>query len=337
MRAPGCPRARQTGPKAGPRPPHRPVLLLQTSNIPMSSHQMPQHHPPPHASASRTEAKRDPHAHVHRGGWFTLESPFLHTYLHPSLLGGIYPRNPSLVPTNSHSCRAIHSPDFTALPSASPFPGPVFGCLRCICSTISAAIFHPSAIRHLRVHSTQKMTYKRQLPPAEPPPPSSYQFLSSPQRQPRSAASFSEGLSPIPPFGGCFTPTPHRDRRLEITNLTFGCLFRSARRAELPGTIDWPRIIYGCRPEHCINRSSALPAAPRLLFTSQPGKRRNSTKIRDTTSRAWGWVGASLLREGGKDEHTHTHCCLWDQSSACLASHLQHSEGATMQAKLVPA
>lgn len=155
-----------------------------------------------------------------------------------------------------------------------------------------------------------------------------------------------------------FTPTPRRDRRFEITNLTFRCLLHNARRAKLPGTIDSPRIVYRCHPKHLINARSTLPAAPRTLF-SQPVKICDTPKMRDAMSRGWSWVGASRLREGGKGKgaarsrpsdgvsvgkpvpHPWTNWCplgwLWDRSASPPASHLQPTEGQPMQAKGIPA
>lgn len=103
------------------------------------------------------------------------------------------------------------------------------------------------------------------LQTAHPPALLGQLLILSPSR-PRSGVISVQGFSPpTPPFGGFFTPAPRRDHRFEITNLTFRCLLRSARRAKLPVTIDSPRIVYRCHPKHLINARSALPAAPCAL------------------------------------------------------------------------
>lgn len=182
-----------------------------------------------------------------------------------------------------------------------------------------------------------------------------YQLLILSQRQPRSGVVFVLDFSPPPHPLVFFTPALRRDRRFEITNLTFRCLLHSARRAKLPGTIDFPRIIYRCHPKHLINTRSTLPAAPRSLF-SQPVKIHDTPKMRGARNRGWSWVGASLLREDGEGKGSARSrpsdgvstgkpvpppWCplgrLWDRSASPPAPHLQPGEGQLMQEKGIPA
>lgn len=108
-----------------------------------------------------------------------------------------FPPDPALTsrPLHSRGLSTSHaSPASTVLRAKHPPPVPppnipAFGCLKCISGAIAAAVFHPSAIRHLRVHSTQKITYKQQLPPADPPP-HTHQLLILSQRQTCSGAVF---------------------------------------------------------------------------------------------------------------------------------------------------
>lgn len=180
------------------------------SDIATSAHQTPQHHhphAPPRLKQSITLIPMDAGT-----DGFSIESPFLHTQRPPApavpLLGGCYPLNPAPAPTTCLPGSAAAPAPGSTLPTSQPFaahppplPSPAFGCLKCICSTISAAIFHPSVIRHLHVHSTQKITYKQQLPPADSPP-SPYQLLTLSQRQPPLWCCFClRFFSPTPPFG----------------------------------------------------------------------------------------------------------------------------------------
>lgn len=269
---------------------------------------------PPNATASSSSHASGPKQSVNLIPTAAGTDSFpLHRHSHPQATcnrspspggGGLSPKScscPYNLPLGSATAPAERSTLLTSQPFAAhrPLPGPAFGCLKCICSTISAAIFHPSAIRHLHVHSTQKITYKQQLPPADflsPLPVPIINIIT--EAAPLWRCFCLRFFSPTPPFG-FFTPAPRRDRQFEITNLTFRCLLHSARRAKLPGTIDFPRIVYRCHPKHLINTRSTLPAGPRSLF-SQSVKISDTPKMRDARSRGWSWVGASLLWEGGK-------------------------------------
>lgn len=125
------------------------------------------------------------------------------------------------------------------------------------------------------------------------PPPSSHQLLTLSQRQSRSGSIFIYDFLSFSVLLYIYIYFCPPLLIPEITNVTFRCRRRGARRAEWATKIDSPRIVQQCHPKRLIGGRSALRAAFLhyyyywfffnycflfTLFSPQPAKMYNTPK-----------------------------------------------------------